>query len=428
MLHSLRVRAVAAGLIAVSASGCLEAHIGPRTALPPALDTWTIDAWVGRWELRDSYSSSTLTISADGSFERIDRSCRGETRHRGTVRLGGGLLRLLGLRGPQVSPGSADEYPPWCLGPFHMVRWGARTYLVDESQIAEFCRDVSCGQVAMSHGRSRFWQRDEFRSEPVSGRPQVPAAWNDQIPAAPVAGQVVECLDARRSRVDLGAVDGLRVGMAVAMHMLPHRTAEWVTLDQSWYWVFPVTIESVEPRSCVVSWGSAPPLRTRVGLPVTALMPIDELPLEAWRASGTDPVLSHEALLPLHGGDAGELTGQSALLRARAEGDGTRLAVAASLAPLDIDEATPAVFNALVGLDMSRSSDVATADAILGPWADRFFHFGSTYTSFAFPGVEAGFGRAVVRRRIELIETFAMWWRELAADPDWFATLRPERR
>ena len=93
------------------------------------------------------------------------------------------------------------------------IKWGRRLYLVPDAQMIDFCNSVNSGSEPRSnvHGLS-YLRRNDYKIN-VKGSPSVPKHWRDYILTRPVHGKVLRLFGKYRMKVDLGFVDGIRVGM-----------------------------------------------------------------------------------------------------------------------------------------------------------------------------------------------------------------------
>jgi len=123
--------------------------------------------------------------------------------------------------------------------PLRIVRWGDRTYLIEDGKGLEFCNDVNSGLEPRRdmHGMSYLRRKDVNSS--ADGLPSVPDNWRRCLLGQPLSGHVVRVETNSTLVVDLGAKDGLVVGMELsACH--PDGTG-----------LFFLRVESVDTAQCL---------------------------------------------------------------------------------------------------------------------------------------------------------------------------------
>lgn len=94
-----------------------------------------------------------------------------------------------------------------------VVRWGDRTYLIEEGEFADFCNDVNAGSEPREDSHGGVYERKGDESKQVTGLPEVPEAWRAWLFESPRKGHVVRAEGDSTWVIDLGAADGLRPGM-----------------------------------------------------------------------------------------------------------------------------------------------------------------------------------------------------------------------
>ena len=153
--------------------------------------------------------TETLTIDADGRFERSSRGCMGATRYTGSTSLEGDRVILHGL---PDDPQKVAEIERFDVNRLRIVTWGERVYLIEDMLMADFCNSVNASLEprASPHGHALLREGDWLR--PALSLPIVPAEWSELLLHADLAGTVI-ALDADTAWVDFGSSDGLRKGM-----------------------------------------------------------------------------------------------------------------------------------------------------------------------------------------------------------------------
>ncbi|HZM01376.1 MAG TPA: hypothetical protein VFD43_14105, partial [Planctomycetota bacterium] len=146
------------------------------------------------------------------------------------------------------------------------------------------------------------------------------------------------------------------------------------------------------------------------------------LPLELWRSTASDPHLSIPPLAPLPGSSQADLDRWTAQIR---DTFSPGVSIAEPLSPELLDALTPAFFNAMQGLDMSDGDDIRRASAILDVWHGYQARCSTKrLVRIEFDGDPGWDPDARTADRIWQVETFAMWWRDMSADPQRLADFR----
>jgi hypothetical protein len=98
------------------------------------------------------------------------------------------------------------------------VRWGKRSYLLEEDQLLDFCNAVNLGLEPRNNMHGPFYVRiletDRSRIDgQIEGAPDLPGAWKPFLLSTPLSGKITEVLKEGRATVDIGSEGGLREGM-----------------------------------------------------------------------------------------------------------------------------------------------------------------------------------------------------------------------
>lgn len=124
-----------------------------------------------------------------------------------------------------------------------LVRWEDRVYLMDDAEMAEFCRDIDSGWVPDPDGTSMWF----YRGPGEDFRPAVPPALPADAPrrplSKPISGHIVELLGDGRFRADFGTGSGAYAGLEMAAALAPE--TGWV----------PLKVVSCEEGTCVLQLG-----------------------------------------------------------------------------------------------------------------------------------------------------------------------------
>jgi hypothetical protein len=97
---------------------------------------------------------------------------------------------------------------------FVVVRWGRCIYLVPEADKEKFCDCINFKAGGNSGPRGDTYFRVCEGAKEVKGLPDVPKDWLPLLLKKPVHGKVIEVLEGRRARIDLGAESGVWKGMS----------------------------------------------------------------------------------------------------------------------------------------------------------------------------------------------------------------------
>lgn len=217
-----------------------------------------------------SPAPDVLRIDA-GHFERI---CSGWTGSSGTVSLESGWLTLhpedtlrgrwRSLTGQHTweSSHASDEYR------YRVVNWGERVYLLEESELQDFCNRVNQGREQRNEP-SQFAMREGDWLRTVAGLPNVPAEWKHMLLREDLETTVTEIVNGAGA-INLGIGDGLQEGMILIARDVP-RPPEIIALGAEPTVDLPLTIVELTSGHCLVAPqfpGNSPPLA--VGMRVTS--------------------------------------------------------------------------------------------------------------------------------------------------------------
>ncbi len=180
----------------------LPAKPGTGTALADLAGTYHQRAVRGSgWE---------LSILPDGRYSRFHGYCTGTgDRESGYVRLLAGHCILL--------PAGPSDASQQVERDFFPVRWQERRYLIPADRIQEFCDAI----VEAKEPRPETAMAEHFlvRSPAalVDGIPELPEPWDAFLRQILVIGKVVNVMEKKRLRIDLGSADGIDIGDMLAV-------------------------------------------------------------------------------------------------------------------------------------------------------------------------------------------------------------------
>jgi hypothetical protein len=180
----------------------------------------TFKTLAGSYLQGTDYVSTSLHIDTEGRFRfRWRAHDGGSHREEGKVEFIDGLVVL------HAEKVETDWKPGTFTHPkFRAVRWGDRLYLISDERMATFCNMVNLGieprRKSLGKEFIRFTSTEKSRKgeeQPalgeIQGQPRVPAEWEKHLLKRPVEGKILEGLDDRCARIDLGSSDGLVKGM-----------------------------------------------------------------------------------------------------------------------------------------------------------------------------------------------------------------------
>ena len=209
----------------------------------------------------------TLTIDADGRFDRNSHGHSGATRYSGTASREGDWIILHGL---PDHPTKAKEIEAFGFNHLRIVPWGDRTYLIEEDLMRSFCESVNWGWEPRDTEYGNALLRDADWLTATTGLPDVSPEWSSWVLRDELTGTVTEVGDDWLAYVDLGADDGLLPGMTLIVRDVP-TFPEFVELGappsgDAW-----VEVTEVEAQRCLVQPKN--PMRSeplQVGMRVTS--------------------------------------------------------------------------------------------------------------------------------------------------------------
>jgi hypothetical protein len=248
-------------LVVVAIIGLLAGLLIPQSdhdrnhRYPPAKDgTDTALADIaGTYHQRAVRSSGwELSILPDGRYSRFHGYCTGiGDRESGYVRLLAGHCIFL--------PAGPSDASPRVERDFFPVRWQERRYLIPADRIQEFCYAIT--EAKEPRPETAMAEHFLVRSPaaPVDGIPELPEPWDAFLRENRVIGKVVDVMEKKRLRIDLGAADGVEIGDMLAVQRRDERRARYVAVgsvqDRSSVAVEPYRDDHDEPLEvgrCVV--------------------------------------------------------------------------------------------------------------------------------------------------------------------------------
>jgi hypothetical protein len=163
---------------------------------------------VGDYFLGNGFMRFHLRIEDEDRFVFAWMGCPGFNEEaKGTAAVENGWL-ILSPRARHIPPGftaTPTEYLP--------VTWGPRTYLLAKDEFLDFCNAINQGREPRSEPDGLFCLRNGDWRESVRGSPKLPGEWASYLLPKPLQAEIVEMVDDRTGRLNIGAKDGVRKGM-----------------------------------------------------------------------------------------------------------------------------------------------------------------------------------------------------------------------
>lgn len=171
----------------------------------------------GRYYLGDGLGvNCTLTLQANGRFEFKWTGCLGEyDQNAGKWTLDGDVMVLTPER-----PNKRNGFRGMGVR-FVPVRWGGRTYLVDEHEMPGFCAAASGETLPRAddlHGLDYLKLVGSGSSvPPVDGTPLIPERYREFYEKGPVTARVERVLPDGKVTLNRGSADRVRQGMLMTL-------------------------------------------------------------------------------------------------------------------------------------------------------------------------------------------------------------------
>jgi hypothetical protein len=167
----------------------------------------------------------SFELTASGEFQFYWHGCLGTYLDvKGKTKYEDGKILLLPENNKQIDE-TGKRMIPRKLIP---VKWGERSYLIEDKKIIDFCTAVNNGREPRSHGHGSFFLKDKDESKTVTGLPELPAQFHGYLLDKPITGKVIFIVDKYNKRskdmpdlkfryttvkVDKGKQDGVLPGM-----------------------------------------------------------------------------------------------------------------------------------------------------------------------------------------------------------------------
>jgi hypothetical protein len=166
----------------------------------------------GQYFLGNGVMRFTLYVRDEGRFDFAWTGCPGFNEQcSGAARFVNGWLILTPDRRnvPKGDAATPTEFLP--------VTWGQRRYLVARDELLDFCNEINQGAEPRNHPDGSFCLLGGRWTVSVSGRPKLPNEWQAYLLANPLHGKVVEMVNPRIGKLNLGEKDGVRKGMVLTI-------------------------------------------------------------------------------------------------------------------------------------------------------------------------------------------------------------------
>ncbi|HMC88244.1 MAG TPA: hypothetical protein VKI17_01795, partial [Gemmataceae bacterium] len=152
-----------------------------------------------------------VDVDVDGHFNFAWTGCPGfNEQSKGTAKLQKGWL-ILTPEERHVAKGFAStptEFLP--------LTWGSRAYLLAKDEFLDFCNAINQGREPRTEPDGLFCLRCGDWTTSVQGKPELPEEWAKYLLQKPLQGKIIEMIDARTGRLNLGETDGVRSGMILS--------------------------------------------------------------------------------------------------------------------------------------------------------------------------------------------------------------------
>lgn len=180
-----------------------------------------------------------LTLGDDGEFEFVWRGCLGEyDSNAGRWSVRGDVVVLepekpydqRGFKGMDVR--------------FVPVRWGERTYLVEENEVPGFAAAAKVGRIRHddTHGFDYVQVDAKFEMAKVSGKPILPVRFQEFYDKGAIETKVTSVNKDGTVNLDKGSADRLKAGMLLALNGFNRGEVEVISVTENsavakpWYY------------------------------------------------------------------------------------------------------------------------------------------------------------------------------------------------
>jgi hypothetical protein len=219
---------------------------------------------VGSYLFRFEWGGTRLTLKADGTFIQESSDCTGVTTATGPYICQNGLCEFttkkLYRRGydekkqhdltkPKERKKHLDTDEPFTPDQYQLlvIKWGDRTYLMDNKQFASFIDAINLGFEPRDVDGYRplygfIFLREGDENKSVQGRPPLPNEFLANLLPAPITATVVklETVDQKSiATIDRGSADGLR-------NEMPMVQVEPKSFYYDSYWIISVDVHSAK--------------------------------------------------------------------------------------------------------------------------------------------------------------------------------------
>jgi hypothetical protein len=155
-------------------------------------------------------SNNSLTLRENSTFSFNLRGCVGTyDDNDGTFRRVNDYLVM------SPTKPIADDSSSGMATKFLLVGWGKRQYLIPDDDLLKFCNYINQGMEPRDGAYGSFFMRRGDWERPVTDIPILPKQYEKYLLAAPLHGTIVKLIDELQATVDLGATDGIRVGIVL---------------------------------------------------------------------------------------------------------------------------------------------------------------------------------------------------------------------
>lgn len=220
-----------------------------------------IGDFAGEYTSTPAGKERMLSLSANGAFY-FENNDKGKKSYFGTASVKNGVLTLT------PSKKQWKETFKKQFGPYHVVKWGERRYLIEDERLASFSQWVNLGFEPRQRRQGPFLLKASGWDLAVKGVPELPGEHGGRVLKEPIEGSVAEIDESGRAKVNLGWSDGVYNGMQLVVIDASNRARVYEVLSVG---KSDCTLE-LDEKPCVV--GS----RVSSRMPIKGSEPLPPLP------------------------------------------------------------------------------------------------------------------------------------------------------
>jgi len=201
--------------------------------------------FAGTYHAGFQFGGSSITLGSDGTFRNDSGSCTFTTQESGKYVFSNGVLRftinkytgkqnfdgkevdLLDVKSRrkffQYPADVKDDVPLKTEFVLYPIKWGERTYLIYEDDLANFTNAINLSLEPREPGLQLnyyglFFLREGDEEKTAKGKPSLPSKWKDLLLGEPITATIVsveagEVGKEQVATIDRGRADGVKIGM-----------------------------------------------------------------------------------------------------------------------------------------------------------------------------------------------------------------------